>query len=432
MLPPISSGSTTKTYLFNIRNALHGEPVMLYITVSENGVHLFPFNPHTGDATSLPGLSTSVLSISTLTVASLPFHDADFNHVVAVVAKNGAVTLLPNHQASIKAFTSHSRPVYLQTIDVQSGVVQGHQLHYASGTIQAVAKSQIVFDPAVETIVAVSTKGQEPIGSLGEALGDRKVLYKYIKSNSIAIATLSNYTLNAATLTVYLVNSIRGTIVDQVTHKGVQGPVHIAHSENWIVYHYLNKEDKQYEMSVTELYDNSEPGSVSSAFTTGDPIVMRQTYILPTAVTAIGVTTTQQGITFRQLLLALPSGSVLGLHKRLIDARRPLDDQAAAAEGVMPYRPILPVAHQMTVNYNLTVQRVHAISTHPSGLESTSLALVSGLDVFFIPVTPSKQFDLLSDDFNFNGLTLSLIALSAAVIALQKLAARKQLLANWA
>ena len=431
-LYPVDLKAVSKLQLFNIRSALHGEPVVLLTAIGSSGVQLVPFNPHSGAVFSAPGLTATTHNLDVLAVFALPFHDTEFHNVLAIVGKDVAVTLLPNQPSSHTALAAYTKPVYFQSIDVPAGVISGYQLNSGAGSLTATLLSRVVFNPATETIAAVSVKGEEPMPSLGEPLGDRKVLYKFVNAFSIAVATLSNYTRNAATLNVYVVNGVRGDIIDQVAHHGVQGPVHLVHSENWVVYHYLNKDEKRYEAAVTELYENGEPSSVTSAFKHGDPIVIRQTYILPTAVSAIGLTVTQKGITFRQLLLALPCGSVMGVHKRFIDARRPIEDRGAATEGLMPYRPILPIAQQMGINYNLSVFRPRTIYSAPSGLESTSLVLVAGLDLFFAPVTPSKQFDLLSGDFNFAGLTLSLIALAAGVVALQKLAARKQLVANWA
>lgn len=50
-----------------------------------------------------------------------------------------------------------------------------------------------------------------------------------------------------------------------------------------------------------------------------------------------------------------------------------------------------------------TITQINTHTTHkqaPSKLESTSLVLAVGLDLFFTRVTPSKPFDLLSEEFN--------------------------------
>jgi hypothetical protein len=427
---PISSKAVVLTAnLYVLRNALRGTPLMVYVVTTAQEVLLFPFNPLTGELVSEAGVAKTKLSVSALTSFILPVHDANGNHILAIVDSDLSVHLLPNTIESKQALAHHQQPIYFQLVDVAKGLVQGYRL---STDATATLLSQVAFNPEEEAIVAVSLKGSEPIASLGEALADRSVIYKYINPHSIAVATLSNYTKNAATLNVYIVNGIKGTVIDQSTHESVQGPIHIQHSENWVVYHYYNKEEKRYEMSVIELYDSHKPSTTHSVFSQSSPMVIRQSYILPSAVTAMGATVTQKGITFRNILLALPTGSLLSIPKRAIDARRPMDPVRAQNEGVPPYRPILPIAPQMSLNYNQTLARVRSIAATPSGLESTCLVFVSGIDILFTPVSPSKQFDQLSDDFNFIGLVLSLIALAAVAFTLSKWAARKTLTGLWA
>jgi len=44
---------------------------------------------------------------------------------------------------------------------------------------------------------------------------------------------------------------------------------------------------------------------------------------------------------------------------------------------------------------------VRGIQTAPTFVESTSMVLVYGLDLFFTRVTPSQTFDLLNDEFQY-------------------------------
>lgn len=430
MLVPVAVKSAVlSASLYSIRSSLRGNPLMVYVVSTASEVFTFAFNPLTGEASTEAGVSSGAKSIAALTLFVLPFHTRAGSSVLAIVDTSLDAHLVPNTPESVQALQQHEKPIYFQVVSVAQGLVQGYRL---GADLKATLLSQISFNVAEESIVAASLKSCEPIASLGEALADRGVLYKYINPHTMAIATLSNYTKNAATLTVYVINGVKGTIIDQVTHESVQGPVHLVHSENWLVYHYYSKEEKRHEMSVIELYDSRKPSETVSSFTQAAPMAIRQSYILPSAVTAVGATVTQKGISFRSILMALPSGSLFSLPKRAVDARRPVDAQKAQAEGVPPYRAVLPLAPQMALNYNQTIARARTISSATSGLESTSLVFVSGLDVFFTPASPSKKFDQLSDDFNFIGLVLSLLALAAVAITLSKMAARKALAALWA
>lgn len=81
------------------------------------------------------------------------------------------------------------------------------------------------------------------------------MLYKYLNPNLQAIATLSPYEKRAATLTVYLVDVVKGRVVDTMFQEGARGPVHLAQSENWVVCHFKNRKAKRYEVAVMQMYE---------------------------------------------------------------------------------------------------------------------------------------------------------------------------------
>jgi len=49
----------------------------------------------------------------------------------------------------------------------------------------------------------------------------------------------------------------------------------------------------------------------------------------------------------------------------------------------------------------------------PARLESTSLMLAFGVDLFFTRVAPAKTFDCLGEDFNYTSLILAVVALAS-------------------
>ena len=52
-------------------------------------------------------------------------------------------------------------------------------------------------------------------------------------------------------------------------------------------------------------------------------------------------------------------------------------------EGLVPYMPEIPVPPELFLSYNHTIEKISNIYTVPAALESTSLILVTGLDIFF-------------------------------------------------
>ena len=70
---------------------------------------------------------------------------------------------------------------------------------------------------------------------------------------------------------------------------------------------------------------------------------------------------------------------------------------------------------------------VRGVTASPSGLESTVLVFVHGLDLYGTRIAPSKGFDLIKDDFEHFMIAGVLVFLVAASFGTRKLAQRKML-----
>jgi len=64
-------------------------------------------------------------------------------------------------------------------------------------------------------------------------------------------------------------------------------------------------------------------------------------------------------------------------------------------------------------------------------LESTSLVLTYGLDVFLTRVTPAREFDRLNEDFNYVALVGAIVFLVVSTIASSWYSSRKDLEKAW-
>lgn len=71
------------------------------------------------------------------------------------------------------------------------------------------------------------------------------------------------------TLNLYLLDVVSGAMIFSITHKRVRGPIHIVHSENWLVYSYFNEKGRRTEIATLELYE----GKIQSN-TTGKDILI--------------------------------------------------------------------------------------------------------------------------------------------------------------
>ena len=136
------------------------------------------------------------------------------------------------------------------------------------------------------------------------------------------------------------------------------------------------------------------------------PLVERQAFILPTAfVAALSDTVTEKGITTKHVLMAGSNGAIVSMPRHLLDPRYCFQDANSLLEsptllsicfrrpnfntppearepGLPPYVPELSLPHEAVLNYNQSVTEPRGLATAPTGLESTSVVFVYGLDIY--------------------------------------------------
>lgn len=122
----------------------------------------------------------------------------------------------------------------------------------------------------------------------------------------------------------------------------------------------------------------------------------------------------------------------MGVNKRMFDPRRPRDKPTKddQEEMLIPYGPI-PDEKRLFLTYGLDVAGVKSIISSPSLLESTALVFASGLDTFFTRSSPSKQFDVLSEDFSKVQLLLTITGLIVGIWVTGPIVRRKRVNALW-
>ena len=305
------------------------------------------------------------------------------------------------------------------------------------------------FTPATgETIKTVTARPPyDPVASIGKALGDRNVLYKYLNPNIILITAVGT---EASTATFYILDAASGSVIHSVTHTGVEMDLPIAStvSENWFAYslfseiNYLSQDlsgiDQQKlksnQLVVSELYESAYPNdrgllgtasnysSISPALADENglyatPHVLSQTFLIPGPISSISVTSTLQGITTRSLLCVLPdTNALISISRAFLDPRRPVGRDATSAEmeeGLFKYSPILDFEPKWTLSHKRELVSISKVLSSPSLLESTSLIFAFGdVDLFFTRVSPIGAFDLLGKGFSKMQLVLTVLALA--------------------
>ena len=68
----------------------------------------------------------------------------------------------------------------------------------------------------------------------------------------------------------------------------------------------------------------------------------------------------------------------------------------------------------------------------PAALESTSLVLAFGLDLFMTRVQPSRTFDLIPDEFPYGFLLTMTLLLGGIMLTLRRLEGRMSTSRKWA
>ncbi len=107
--------------------------------------------------------------------------------------------------------------------------------------------------PSPQVICAWShVPWEEPLHSYAKLTGPKTALPKYLNKNLLAVA---GQVPGSSGIFVYLLDSINGNLLFSISHENGTGPVHIVASENFVVYHFWNREVMSFEVGVMELFE---------------------------------------------------------------------------------------------------------------------------------------------------------------------------------
>jgi ER membrane protein complex subunit 1 len=86
----------------------------------------------------------------------------------------------------------------------------------------------------------------------------------------------------------------------------------------------------------------------------------------------------------------------------------------------------------MYLSYHQQVARVHSIMSASTDLESTSVLVAWGLDLFCTRVAPSGTYDQLAAEFNYVALIATVVGVLLATLLTSKWATKRELQIKWA
>lgn len=99
---------------------------------------------------------------------------------------------------------------------------------------------------------------------------------------------------------------------------------------------------------------------------------------------------------------------------------------------LIPFEPMLQLDTRRVISHKYNILGAKAVISTPALVESTSLLLAHGLDLFLTRgLNPSGSFDILSDNFNKIQLLLTLAGLSVGIFVAKPAVTRKKLMARW-
>ncbi|KZT21772.1 DUF1620-domain-containing protein [Neolentinus lepideus HHB14362 ss-1] len=388
-----------------------------------------------------------------LDIISGPLVDLFFlpeKKVIVLIDEFLGLHLYPDNGATDEAFAKVASSLYLPLRAGSPGNrrLVGHKVHpnpelhdrYFASPVWTTAF------PASEDILSViRPSNSQPVASLGKVLGNRTTLYKYLNPNLLAVLTASK---TASQCSIYVLDSVKGSVVYHASVPGASGVCDVKANlvENWLVYYYYNGEingpgqTKGHTMVSVEFYEGSKPddktGSSDMSSYSNKSInvsVYEQAFLLPYGITALASTSTKFGMTTKDIIVANQNHQVQSIPRRLLDPRRPKrkPTNEEMEEMLIQYDPLLPYEARSILSHNNQVANVQRIVTSPALLESTSLVLVYGLDLFHTRVSPSGTFDVLSENFNKAQLIFTVSGLLAAIIITRPMVRRKRLREKW-
>ena len=458
-------------FLFICRGGGHPEAVL--VAQGESGWRVDALSPYSGrllhEASALSGRGKIVHAAR---LDPLGAADGSTRPPVLLVDDSLNVFVYPPTEDNLKGVRSltSSGDLFFYLFDKTKGSLTGYVVAPggAEGKLVGQSRWSMVL-PGASAAAAEALGGRSPVTlasfpssaavhSPVRVLGDRNVLHKYINRNLLAVGIEhpDDGEYEEASLQVLLVDTVSGKVVHSARHREAKGPLSFVMGENWLVWHYWSPKSLTYQMAVAELFTNTTVGADPLSLLLGGapdytqrengfdgysappPHVLAQGYAFSAPVNALAVTQTIAGITPKFVLVATAAGQFVLLDKRFLDPRRPVvsDPKKMSAadreEGLVPYGPSLGGISPLSVaSHKHTIARPRSIVCGTTLLESTTLAVVHGLDLFMTRVAPAREFDRLNEDFNYVALVGAIILLAVATVGTEWYSTRKDLARAW-
>lgn len=273
-----------------------------------------------------------------------------------------------------------------------------------------------------EKIIAFVGREDVSTINIGNILGNRTVLYKYLNPN-LAGYIIANEKTNH--LIFNIIDTVTGDILYFALHDDMPNfdmPVNIVFGEYWCIYTYFSHYPlPEQRIVVVEMYESLTPNArihnsktQDSLFNSERPRFISKSYLFPEIIKNMILTKTKFGISAKGIVMELETGQITFLPKYILNARRVAESEMTEDDKkefmMIPYVGSIPNDDHFIITHyrNLILGPNSSLVSIPTNLESTAIICAVGHDVFCSKVSPSSQFDKLNPSFE-NGKLIAII-----------------------
>uniref|UniRef100_A0A8C5FU10 ER membrane protein complex subunit 1 n=1 Tax=Gadus morhua TaxID=8049 RepID=A0A8C5FU10_GADMO len=164
----------------------------------------------------------------------LPIMDQDYSKVLLLIDDQYKVSAFPSSKNVLQQLQEMAPTIFFYLVDPNMGRLSGYRLRTDLSTELI---WEVVLPLEVQKVLFVKGKRcNEHVHSQGRVMGDRSVLYKYLNPNLLAVVTESTDPHPERSFVgVLLIDGVTGRIIHDAVQRKARGPVHLVHSENWVV-----------------------------------------------------------------------------------------------------------------------------------------------------------------------------------------------------
>jgi len=363
---------------------------------------------------------------------------------IGILDDSSKLSVIPEAKSSV--VQDGVKHIVFHNVDYEEGKIVGHGVN--PETMQVWPSWTVDFGPE-ETIIKVHQRDNPPkvADTLYRPGGTRAVMLKYLNPHMIVVITQvkekpsdDESDFRGAWfdgINVYLIDTVTGAIIDHIVHQNAVQPVALVTYENRVVYSFWNREKQHNVVIGLSLWLKRSKDKTStegwSSYTVPKPEVLQKGWLFwASPITRLSVSESKFGFAGKTILASMESGQIYSIASRFVDPRQVDGDMKTAdkEEGLMPYTQVIPFIHQQIVTQGNEVAGIRGIEVGFAKVESTSLVVAFGIDLFMSLMTPTP-FDMLGDDFNKPLLLTIVAAVLVAIAASKYFANDAKLRRNW-